>query len=509
MSRTRVIVVTIGVMMSLFLAAMESTVVATAMPTIASQLGGLSSYSWVFAAYMLTSTTVVPVFGKLADVYGIRSMYLVAIAIFLVGSVLCGRAATMTELIAFRAVQGIGAGGVMPLAFTTVGAIFSLQERARMQGWFSGVWGVSSVFGPLLGGFLVDQVSWRWVFYVNIVPGLLAAALVWGALQEPEHEKGARPAVDYAGVVLLSAAIVLLLLGLFELGTTTSWLLLGGAVLSGAVLAWVEQRAADPIVPLRLFGTRSFAVASGHGLLAGFAMFGSVSFVPLFAQAVFGTSATGAGATLTPLMLGWVLASIVGSRLLLRYAYRTIALTGMVMLTLGAGLMLLPFMSALGVPGLLVPTGLMGVGMGLSIPAFLIAVQSSVARRDLGTATSTIQFTRSIGGTLGVSVMGVALASGLASALRAAGIDPASVSLDGLIDHASEGGAAVDGVLRDALAHAMTGVFWLAFGAAALGLLVTILAPRGRIGQPEDIGAPAAEPAGMAEVEGRAATETP
>jgi hypothetical protein len=170
--------------------------------------------------------------------------------------------------------------------------------------------------------------------------------------------------------------------------------------------------------------------------------------------------------------------------------------------------MLLPFMSALGVPGLLVPTGLMGVGMGLSIPAFLIAVQSSVARRDLGTATSTIQFTRSIGGTLGVSVMGVALASGLASALRAAGIDPASVSLDGLIDHASGGGAAVDGVLRDALAHAMTGVFWLAFGAAALGLLVTILAPRGRIGQPEDAGAPVAEPAGMAEVEGRAATET-
>ncbi|HEU5086932.1 MAG TPA: MFS transporter, partial [Roseiflexaceae bacterium] len=352
MSRTRVIVVTIGVMMSLFLAAMESTVVATAMPTIASQLGGLSSYSWVFAAYMLTSTTVVPVFGKLADVYGIRTMYLVAIAIFLIGSVLCGRAATMTELIAFRAVQGIGAGGVMPLAFTTVGAIFSLQERARMQGWFSGVWGVSSVFGPLLGGFLVDQVSWRWVFYVNIVPGLLAAALVWSALQEPEHERGARPAVDYAGVVLLSLAIVLLLLGLFELGTTMSWLLLGGAVLCGALLAWVEQRAADPIVPLRLFGTRSFAVACGHGLLAGFAMFGSVSFVPLFAQAVFGTSATGAGATLTPLMLGWVLASIVGSRLLLRFAYRSIALTGMVMLTLGSGLMLLPFMSALGVPGL-------------------------------------------------------------------------------------------------------------------------------------------------------------
>jgi EmrB/QacA subfamily drug resistance transporter len=478
-----VIVVTIGVMMSLFLAAMESTVVATAMPTIVSQLGGLSNYSWVFAAYMLTSTTVVPVFGKLSDIYGIRPVFLVAIALFLVGSILCGQAGSMGELIAYRALQGVGAGGVMPLAFITIGAIFSLQERARMQGFFSGVWGVSSVFGPLLGGFLVDQVSWRWVFYINIVPGLLAAALVWGALVEQRRDTRARPSVDYLGVALLSVSIVLLLLGLFELGTMMSWALLGGALVCGALLAVVEQRAADPIVPLRLFRSRSFAVACGHGILAGFAMFGCVSFIPLFAQAVLGASATGAGATLMPLMLGWVGASIVGSRLLLRFDYRTLALAGMVLLTLGSGLLLLPFIATFGVAGLLVPTGMMGVGMGLSIPSFLIAVQSSVARSDLGTATSTVQFSRSIGGTLGVSVMGVALAAGLAARLRDAGIDPASVSLDGLVDPVQGSGSALDGALRAALSGAMGNVFVLAFATAAIGLAVTFLAPRGRIGQ--------------------------
>jgi Na+/melibiose symporter-like transporter len=289
--------------------------------------------------------------------------------------------------------------------------------------------------------------------------------------------------VDYLGVALLSVSIVLLLLGLFELGTMMSWALLGGALVCGALLAVVEQRAADPIVPLRLFRSRSFAVACGHGILAGFAMFGCVSFIPLFAQAVLGASATGAGATLMPLMLGWVGASIVGSRLLLRFDYRTLALAGMVLLTLGSGLLLLPFIATFGVAGLLVPTGMMGVGMGLSIPSFLIAVQSSVARSDLGTATSTVQFSRSIGGTLGVSVMGVALAAGLAARLRDAGIDPASVSLDGLVDPVQGSGSALDGALRAALSGAMGNVFVLAFATAAIGLAVTFLAPRGRIGQ--------------------------
>ncbi|GAB4180418.1 MAG: MDR family MFS transporter [Roseiflexaceae bacterium] len=479
MNQTRVIVVTAGVMMSLFLASMESTVVATAMPTIVSQLGGLDSYAWVFTAFMLTSTTVVPVFGKLADLYGIRSIYLVAISIFLLGSFLCGIATSMTELIIYRAVQGVGAGGLLPLAFTTIGAIFSFEQRAKMQGVFSSVWGVSAVAGPLLGGFLVDQVSWHWVFLVNLGPGLLAAGLVGFAFQERKREQASKPVIDLPGVVLLIAGSTLLLLGLSDLSNPISWAELAGAVICFGMLAWVERRAVDPIVPLRLFGQRTFAVACGHGFAAGCAVFGVVTYIPLYAQAVLGTSATGAGATLIPLMLGWVFASIAGSRLLLTVSYRTLAFTGMILLVIGAALLMLPVLPGLGLVQLLIPTGLMGVGMGLSIPSFLITVQSSVNRSDLGVATSTVQFSRSIGGTFGVSIMGAVLAAGLATGLSAVGLDPASISLNSLIDPAPGSSApALDGAVRNALAGAMTGVFLIALLGSVAALVVTWFAPK-------------------------------
>ncbi len=479
MSRTQTIIVTIGVMMSLFMASMESTVIATAMPTIVAQFGGIDSYSWVFTAYMLTSTTVVPIFGKLADIYGIRPVYLVAIAIFTVGSLLCGMANTMLELIIYRAVQGIGAGGLLPLAFITVGAIFSFEQRTRMQGFFSSVWGVSAVAGPLLGGFLVQAASWRWVFFINLPPALIAAGLVGFALTQRRSESSVRPAIDYAGVLLLSAGSVLLLLGMSELGRPESWGFLLGALITLGALAWVERRAADPIVPLKLFGERTFATACGHGVLSGCAVFGIVTFIPLYAQAVLGTSPTGAGATLIPLMLGWVFASITGSRLLLRISYRTLALVGMALLVIGALLLLLPAIPGLGLVQLLIPTGFMGVGMGLSIPAFLITVQSNVARSDLGTATSSVQFSRSLGGTFGVGIMGAALATGLASRLVAAGLDPNVVSLNRLIAPPPGTAApALDDVLRQALAGAMTTVFIIALIASVGALVVTWLAPK-------------------------------
>ena len=404
MPRRQVITITAGVMLSLFLASMESTVVATGMPTIVSQLGGLSSYSWVFSAYMLTSTTTVPVYGKLSDIYGRKPVYAVAMGLFLLGSILCGFSQSMGQLIALRAVQGLGAGGLLPLAFIMIGDMFTFEQRARMQGVFSAVWGVSSVVGPLLGGFLVDQVSWHWIFFINVVPGLIAATLVWRAWVDQPRANGIRPAVDYAGAALLTASVVVLLLGLFELGTPIGWILLVAAALLFAILAWVEGHAADPILPLPLFRDRLFAVACLHGVLAGWAMFGSAAYVPLFVQAVLGTNATEAGATLTPLLIAWVIASIIGSRLLLTMGYRTLALIGMVLLTIGSFLM-----SRIGTGTsaitLVVSLSLMGIGMGLSIPAFLIAVQSTVERRLLGTATSTIQFSRSIGGVFGVSVM--------------------------------------------------------------------------------------------------------
>ncbi len=483
MGRTRVAVITAGVMLSLFMASMEATVVATAMPTIVSQLGGLEMYSWAFSAYLLASTTTVPIYGKLSDLYGRRPVYAVAMGMFLVGSLLCALAGSMTQLVIFRAVQGLGAGGLMPLAFIIIGDIFSLEQRARMQGLFSGVWGVSSVIGPLLGGFLVDRVSWHWVFYINLLPGLLAGALVW--LAWVDRPRTARTvAVDYLGATLLSAGVVSLLLGLFELGTTASWLLIGLALAIFAALLLVERRATDPILPLPLFRERLFAVACAHGILAGWAMFGSASFVPLFVQAVLGTSATTAGITLTPQMLGWVVASIIGSRLLLRVGYRSIALVGMTLLSIAMFLM-----SQIGVESrqwmLMVYMALSGIGMGLSIPAFLIAVQSTVRREQLGTATSTVQFSRSMGGTLGVSVMGAILSTQLAARLVAQGLDPRLVSVNELLEPlpGTTIDVAANEAVRLALAGAIGNIFFVAFLAAAGGLIATAFAPRGRIRQ--------------------------
>ncbi len=484
MSRSRLNLITVGIMLGLFLASMEGTVVATAMPTIVGQLGGLSIYSWVFAIYMLASTTTVPIYGKLSDIYGRKGVYTICVGLFLAGSILCGQARTMEQLIAFRAVQGLGAGGMLPLAFTIIGELFTLEQRARMQGLFSGVWGVSAVIGPLIGGFLVDQVSWQWVFYINVIPGLLAAGFVWFAWKDGERIGKSRVTVDYLGAALLTLGVVSLLVGLDELGTPLAWALLAVAAGLFAGLVWAERRAVDPILPLPLFRDRLFTVSILHGILAGWAMFGSLSYVPLFVQAVVGTNATQAGISLTPMSLFWTLASIIGGPLLLKTGYRTLALAGMVLLSGGAFLM-----SRIGVSAtqlqIMLYTGLMGTGMGLCIPAFLIAVQTSVRKEELGAAASTIQFSRSIGGTLGVSVMGAFLSARLATNLLAAGIDPATVSLESLIDPVASASATLEGPLRTALATSMGSLFLIAFAAAFLGLLVVTLSPRGKISQLE------------------------
>ncbi len=485
MSNKRVIVIMAGIMLSLFMAAIESTVVATAMPTIVGQLGGLGAFSWVFSAYMLASTTTVPLFGKLSDIYGRRPVFFIAMGLFLAGSMLSGLSQSMTQLILFRTLQGLGAGGLMPLAFIMIGDMFSFEQRARMQGLFSGVWGVASIIGPLVGGFLVDRASWRWVFYVNLIPGLLATALVGLGWRDIQRAAGAaRPAIDYAGAALLSASVITLLLGLFELGTPLSWALLPLAAALFVLLLWVEHRAADPVLPLKLFSNRLFATGAAHGLLTGWAMFGSTSFVPLFAQAVLGVSATAAGSTLMPQMLSWVFASIIGARLLLRFGYRTIALAGMIALTTG-GFLMVQVSPTTTVPMLMFSLGLMGLGMGFSIPAFMIAVQSSVQRNRMGTATATLQFSRSIGGTLGVSIMGAILSARFVANLSTAGISAGTVSLSNLL-HAKAPGAgitALEGAIRGALSNAVGAVFVAALAAAALGLFVTMLAPRGRITQ--------------------------
>jgi EmrB/QacA subfamily drug resistance transporter len=480
-STQRTILITAGLMLSLFLASMESTVVSTGMPTIVSQLGGLESYSWVFTAFMLASTTTVPLYGKLSDLFGRRPVFVAAMAIFLIGSALCGLAATMPQLIAFRTIQGIGAGGLLPLVFIIIGDLFSLEQRARLQGLFSGVWGISSITGPLLGGFIVDQASWQWIFWINIIPGLAATAIVWFAwIDRARAHDAPKRSIDYAGALLLTAGAVALLMSLTDLGASWALPTLAGALALFGALVWVERRASDPVLPIGLFRDRMFLVACGHGILAGCAVFGGATFVPLYVQGVLGTSATEAGAALMPMLLAWVFSSILGTRLLLRLGYHTIALAGMVALVIGAfPLMFLDTQTNRLL--LMASLGLMGFGMGFSIPAFLIAVQSTVERSKLGTATSTLQFSRSIGGAFGIGIMGAILSAIVVTNLVAAGLD-ASTSLNSLIDSPGSD-PAVQAMLRDALSTGIRGVFIVGFIASVLGLLVTLLAPRGQIAQ--------------------------
>ena len=487
--------ITIGVMTGMFLAALEATVVSTAMPTVIASLGGLSHYSWVFSAYLITSTVTVPVWGKLSDIYGRRLFYQLGIAVFLAGSVLSGMSTSMTQLIAFRAIQGLGAGALVPLGMTIIGDIYTLSERARMQAFFSGVWGLASVIGPVVGGFITDQLSWRWVFYINLPVGLAAAIIMGLALKEPKRHE--RPAIDYAGAATLMASITLLMLALVEGGASFATLLsprnlvlfAGAAALAGLFVS-IEQRAQDPIVPFKLFRNRVVTVAVTAGFLAGVSMFGAISFVPLFAQGALGSSATEAGSLLTPLMLSWVGLSIIGGRLLLKVGYRPTCIAGFAILTLGFA-MLSNFERETHRLWLYVDLGLIGAGLGLTMLTLLIAVQQAVSRTQLGIATSLNQFSRSIGGAVGVAVMGAVLSAGLASHLSEIAQQGQSVlTPERAAELAANPNALIEpqaratlppGVLdalQDSFATAIHKVFWVGTTLAALAMLVTFWLPR-------------------------------
>ncbi len=413
--------VLLAVMLAIFLAAIESTVVALAMPTVVTRLGGIRFYSWVFSGYLLTQTVSMPLWGRFSDLYGRRAVFLAGLATFLVGSALSGTAQDMTQLIVFRMIQGLGAGSLMTLGYTIVGEIFGLERRARLQGYLSGVWGVASMVGPPLGGLLTDHVSWRWVFYMNLPFGAVAMALVATALPG-EALRARRPTIDWRGVACFTAGIVLVMLALVEAGREAAWsgvavlapLAAGAATLAAFVV--VERRAAEPIVPLGLFTNRMVVAAVLTRSLAAMAMFGALAFVPLFVQAVTGASATRSGAVLAPFVLGWVALSATSARLVLRVGYRGVVMAGAVCLT-GAFLLLARWGAALSLVGAMRDVLLAGVGMGLVIVPLLIAVQSAVPRGDLGVATSMIQFFMSLGGAVGVSVMGTVMAQRLAAGL--------------------------------------------------------------------------------------------
>ncbi len=482
--------ITAGVMTGMFIAALEATVVGTAMPTVIASLGGLNHYSWVFSAYLVTSTVTVPVWGKLSDLYGRRLLYQVGIGVFLLGTLLSGLSGSMTQLIVFRAIQGLGAGALVPLGMTIIGDTFTLEERAKMQAYFSGVWGLSSIIGPIVGGFITDQISWRWVFFVNLPIGVVAALIIGFALREPKTHS--RPKIDYAGAILLMVAISLLMLAMVEGGSgglinsQNISIFLASAVLL-VIFVFVEKRASDPIIPFDLFKNKTIAIAIPAGFLGGVAMFGAISFIPLFAQGSLGFTATAAGSLLTPLMLSWVSMSIIGGRLMLTIGYRLLTIVGYGALTLGF-VMLAMFDRDTNRVFLYLDLIIIGIGLGSSMLTLLIAVQQAVDKSKLGVATSLNQFSRSIGGAVGVAVMGAVLTASLAGQLNKAA-DEGQLTKVQAEEFASNPNALIEpsakasvpaetlAVLQSSLAKAIHPVFWAGAVMAGLGLLVVLFLP--------------------------------
>lgn len=495
MSSRRRWAVTIGVMTGMFIAALEATVVGTAMPTVIATLGGLNHYSWVFTAYIVTSTVTVPVWGKLSDLYGRRLLYQVGIGIFLLGTLLSGMSASMTQLIIFRAVQGLGAGALVPLAMTIIGDIFTLRERARMQALFSGVWGLSSVIGPIIGGFITDNISWRWVFFINLPIGVVAAIIIGFALKEPKLTE--KPKIDYAGALVLMSAISLFMLAMAEGGSTLAalfaprnLLLFGVSAILTVLFIVIEKRAADPIIPFSLFRNRTILVSTIAGFLAGFAMFGGISFIPLFAQGALGATATEAGSLLTPLMLSWVTMSVIGGRVLLNAGYRTISIIGFIILSVGF-ILLTQFERTTAYFWLYFDLALIGAGLGLTMLTLLIAVQQAVERTQLGVATSLNQFIRSIGGAFGVAIMGAVLTAGLATQLQTvAKAADSPITMEQAAEFASNPNALIDPnekeklpegtliVLQDSMSAAIHPSFWVAAFVSLLALGSIFFLPR-------------------------------
>jgi EmrB/QacA subfamily drug resistance transporter len=446
------------------MAAMEATVVGTVMPTIVSELGGVARYGWVGAAYLLASTVSVPIYGKLADVYGRKPVLLFGITLFLVGSAACGMAGSMNALVAARLVQGLGAGGVQPVASTVVGDLYGIEERGRIQGLFGAVWGVAGIGGPLLGGFLVQAVSWRAVFWINVPVGIAAMAILVVALHEKRVAREVR--IDWAGAGLLTTAAVLLLVA-----AEGVWPAALGSALAVAAFVQVEKRAADPVLSPSLVVRRPIAVGSIATAILGATMTGTILYVPLFAQGVLGATPTQAGVTIAPMLVGWPIASTITGRLLVRMGFRTPVWLGSVIIacTLSA----LAFVVGPGVSTttLRILMFVYGVGMGLASTALLVSVQSSVGWEERGVVTATSMFARTMGGALGAGALGAMLA-------RALGKELSPETVAALLDPIQRAHTAADPRVMLALSTAMAPMFRVTAAASLVNLAVVAFWPK-------------------------------
>jgi EmrB/QacA subfamily drug resistance transporter len=432
-ARRSILVVFVGLMLVLLMAALDQTIVSTALPTIVGDFGGLSHISWVVTAYLLAQTAVTPVYGKLGDLYGRKIVLQVALLVFLIGSALCGAAQTLTELIAFRALQGLGGGGLMVGTMAAIGDVVPPRDRGRYQGIFGAVFGLASVIGPLLGGFFTTTLSWRWIFYVNLPIGVAAFAVLAATLPSRQDETHHR--IDYLGAATLAgaltAAVLLCTLG----GTDYAWgspqIVALGVIAIVLLLAFVtvEQRAAEPVLPPRLFRDSVFSVTSGIGLVVGFALFGSVTYLPLFLQVVLGATPTGSGLQILPLMAGLLITSIGSGQLISRHGrYKPFPIAGTAIMVVGLFLLstMDPHTTRAAASAFMF---VLGLGLGLTMQVLVLAVQNAVDYKDLGVATSGATLFRSIGGSVGTAVLGSIFSNRLAAELASALPRSASGSL--------------------------------------------------------------------------------
>jgi EmrB/QacA subfamily drug resistance transporter len=497
-----------AVMLGLFLSAMDQTIVGTAMPRIIAELSGLELYAWVFTSYMLASTTFVPIVGKMGDIYGRKIFFLTGIVIFLVGSVLCGVSQNMVQLIVFRGVQGMGGGFIFANAFAILGDLFPPAERGKYAGLMSGVFGLASVLGPLIGGGITDHIHWRWVFYVNIPLGLVALVVLALVLPKSPRRDATRR-LDYLGAVTLAAAIAPMLLAFSWAGVDYAWTSpqviapLAFSALMAAAFFRIETRADEPIVPFSLFRNPIFAVCTAVTFVSGAAMFSASVYIPLFMQGVLDFSATNAGLVLTPMTIAMVCGSTIGGQVISRTGrYKLLTVSGLMLATLGLFMMSTLTSGSSQITGMQY-MAVLGFGLGLSFPTLVLASQNAVPHAMMGLTTSLNQFARSVGGTIGVAIMGSILTRRLNDEL-ASGLPPRVASQsppqllstlqnprvlldDGALQRLrDEGFGGIFGAdastlfdqtiasMKDGLATAITDVFLFAAALAAISVVISL-----------------------------------
>jgi EmrB/QacA subfamily drug resistance transporter len=478
--RTHRTLVLSALVLAMFLAAIEGTIVATAMPSIASRLGGFSLYSWVFSSYLLMQAVTTPIFGKLADLYGRKPVFIAGVTIFLAGSLLCGLSQSMGILVLFRFVQGIGAGAVLPMSATLAGDLYSIRERGRIQAYLASVWGLSSIIGPLAGGVIVENFDWHWIFWLNIPFGVISIALISLFLHESVQHR--ERSVDYAGTALLLVGLSALMLALTQAGEwgARSALALGAAAaLALAVFVRQQRSAPDPIMHFELWANPIIRHGNLAVLFAGVAMIGLITFLPTFVQGVLGGSALEAGFTLSGMSLGWPIASVFAGRAFLRLGVRTLARAGGVLVTMGGFLVAL--VAAHGAVPAAIGAFLMGMGLGLLNTTYIVAIQSSVAWEQRGVATATNMLMRNLGNAVGAALLGGVLNARLAAYIEARGLSSV-ISLDSvrqLIERGTGAAGAAEalGVLRDGLSASLILVFWAVAAFAAAILLISWSVP--------------------------------